>query len=100
MAATAATAQTSALPPSRHGCNYYELCLYAEPDFEVMVARMSSCVFHDVRTKFFSSYVNNQTAGTRGAFYDGDLNRITFTQPAYYEGTTRFGLTTMYVRPC
>jgi hypothetical protein len=47
----------------------------------------------------FRFYLNNQTPGTRARFCDGDWNLLSYTQLAYYEGTTRFAAA-FYIVPC
>jgi hypothetical protein len=97
-AAFTATPAT-ATPPPLYGCNYGELCLYRY-NYQGMVARMSSCTWHDTRDIYFTSYVNNQTPGTRGRLYDFNRTLLSYTKPALGYGTTSLGLDTAYVRPC
>lgn len=82
-----------------YGCNYLEFCLYRY-NFQGLVARMKACTWYDVRDIYFTSYVNNQTRGTRAAFYDYARNRISYTKPATATGTTSLALRTAWVRPC
>ena len=84
-----------------HGCEYYQFCTYGTRLFGGMVDRMSSCTWH-ISHGFFRSYVNNQTPGTRAAFYRYHREFITRTEPALYGGTVPdwIGHATHYIRPC
>ena len=59
-----------------------------------------NCGRYDTRQIYFTSYVNNQTRGTRAQFLDYLGNRLSYTKPAPDKGTTSLGLRTAYVVPC
>jgi len=95
----ARTAADTAARGTVHGCKYGQFCTYTGDDYTGMLDQMSSCTLHTTHG-LFRSYVNNQTRGTRARFYLGDRRLITRTKPAPAKGTTSFGLTTYYIRPC
>jgi hypothetical protein len=101
LTAAPAAADTEAVADGPHGCDPGQFCLYQNDNYTVMVARMSSCTWHDVRDKYFRSYVNGlRPLGTRARFYTATQNFITYTKPSPDKGTTSYGLSTGYVRPC
>lgn len=83
-------------------CERFQFCIYKNDNYTGIVARLESCVFHDVRGKNLASYVNRQTAGTRARFYSSELILLSHSKPAPDRGTIAFGvsLNTAYVRPC
>jgi hypothetical protein len=86
-----------------HGCDRDQFCLYENPNYTGIVARMSSCTWHDVGGKYFESYVNGlRPAGTRAHFYRSDLTQVTATKPSFDKGTIPLDvyIATFYVRPC
>lgn len=82
-----------------HGCPYLYFCIYQWPGFQGLLQRMHTCTSHPVST-YFSSYVNNQTAGTRARFYDHRGRFLSCTRPAFASGTTSLGDETTAIRPC
>lgn len=82
-----------------YGCEYYQFCTYEARNYTGMVDRMSSCVLHRSHSPF-TSYVNNQTRGTRARFFSPWVTPLTYTEPAPYVGTTSYGYAAFYIRPC
>lgn len=84
-----------------HGCKYTQFCTYANRNYTGRIHRMSSCTWHIAH---FSpaSYVNNQTRGTRGRFYDNARGLLGRAKPAPDKDVTtvRVLLGTAYIRPC
>jgi hypothetical protein len=83
-----------------HGCNYTHFCLYRNANYTEKVFDRVNCGRYDTRQIYFTSYVNNQTRGTRAQFLDYLGNRLSYTKPAPDKGTTSLGLRTAYVVPC
>jgi hypothetical protein len=84
---------------TKHGCLYLRFCTYSDSDFTGLVEQYLQC-FDYLIPYVFGSYVNNQTDGTRAEFKDSDHHHLTFTKPAYGEGTTSFGVQTWFIKPC
>lgn len=82
------------------GCNYKEFCIYYNTDYTNMFWRMYYCKRYLTGGRWFFSYVNNQTTGTRAAFLDWQGNRIAWTYPAYHRGTTSLAEETNWIKPC
>jgi hypothetical protein len=85
-----------------HGCNRFQFCIYKKANFNGVVARVESCVLHDVRGRNLVSYVNNQTAGTVARFYSSEGILLFRSRPAPDKGPIPFDVNihTAYVRPC
>lgn len=82
-----------------HGCKLGQFCTYAHDNYTTIVDRMSSCTWHYTPDPF-RTYVNNQTSGTRARFYNHDRHFLSYTRPAFAQGSTSLGGATWYIRPC
>ena len=94
--------QTAATTASTvHGCPFEDFCIYSGTNFTGTKEQFFACQQFDfVPFVGHGSWVNNQTTGTKAAFYNQNKTFENFTAPAFAENSNKDWTNVFYVVPC
>ena len=97
----AGTQMATATATTVLGCPSGDFCIYSGTNFSGTMMEFSRCQhFHFVPFVGLGSFVNNQTDGTRAAFYDENKLFLNFTAPAYAQNANKNWTSVFYVIIC
>ena len=98
------TAGTQVIPATAsavHGCPFEDFCIYSGANYTGTMKAFFRCQQFDfVPFVGTGSWVNNQTAGTKAAFYDENKTFKNFTDAAFAQNPSKNWTNVFYVVPC
>jgi hypothetical protein len=93
--------QMAAATATIHGCRFQDFCIYSGTNFTGTRKDFFFCQqFDPVPFVGNGSWVNNQTAGTRAAFYSANKTFQNFTAPAFSQNPSKNWTPVFFVVPC
>jgi hypothetical protein len=102
-ASAGSVTQTASAPGTGadiHGCPFLDFCAYPSPNFQGTPKLMEQCRFYTLPFIGEGSWINNQTSGTRAAFYNANHGFLNFTAPAFAADSAKNWDNVFFVKPC